>query len=80
MDRVTYELIKSKITKANDSYNRAKGALDRVNSQLEKEFDASSLEQAQEISDSLEKQIDKASEKRDTLLEKLNEITDWDAL
>jgi len=75
-----YERIKAKIQKAKETGARTKGALERVNTQLEKDHNIHSREEGIEILNDMDKKIKVKEEKKEALIEKLENAVDWDSI
>lgn len=75
-----YERIKTKIQKAKETGARTRGALERVNTQLEKTHNIHSREEGIEILDDIDKKIKIKQEKKDSLVDKLENAVDWDSI
>jgi len=74
-----FERIKSKIVKAKDSANRARGALDRIKEQW-LEYNIHSEEECREAITALSESINADEKKKTILMDKLEQITDWSAI
>lgn len=75
-----YERIKELVAKAKEDSIRAKGSIDRLNEQLEKEYDIHSQEEGKEVLTSLNKEIEESKEELASLIKELEESADWEAL
>jgi predicted RNase H-like nuclease (RuvC/YqgF family) len=77
-----YELeeLQEKIENAKNLKAKAEGAKEQVLSQLKKDFDLDSIEAAQAQIAELEQLLARDQQRHETLLKKLNEVTDWGEL
>lgn len=75
-----YEQLKKKIAKANEAAIRAEGSLEQIKQQGEKEFGVSNKEGAQQKIEKLKQQKEKKVREIEELMDKLSNITDWDAI
>lgn len=75
-----FERIKSKISKAKDNANRAKGALDRIKQQWNDDFGIHSVEECNQKIESLTESIESDEAKKEKLMDKLEHVVDWSTL
>ncbi|MFX0132402.1 MAG: hypothetical protein ACFFDN_02025 [Candidatus Hodarchaeota archaeon] len=71
MNQEEIEKLRNKIEDAKTNRDKSQGAIDQIKERLKKEFDCSSIEEAESILNNLEKQIDSHTEKIETLEEEI---------
>jgi len=72
--------IRKKIQEKQAQESRLEGALDQIEEQLKKEPDIKDIDQAEEVLNRLNNEINKDYEDEDKMLEELEKITDWSKL
>jgi pyrroloquinoline quinone (PQQ) biosynthesis protein C len=72
--------IKDKIKRVNDKQTKAQGAMEQIQTQLKKEFDLNTINEAEEKVKTLTKDKERDEARRDELLKELDSLTDWEAL
>ncbi len=72
--------IKRELAKAKAKKERLMGALDQIQGQLKSEFGVTSIEAAEAKLKELTEEQAKDMAKRDQFLEKLSNVTNWEAL
>lgn len=75
-----YEKAKEIITKSESTANKARGALERLYSELKNNHGISSEEEAQEYLEKLETTKERDLAKRKVLAQELEEAVDWNSL
>jgi len=75
-----YEKIRNKISEAKELGAKEKGALERINSQLEKDFGLHSKQEAIDYLKELGEKIKRKEEKRNDLIKELEEAVDWGSI
>jgi predicted RNase H-like nuclease (RuvC/YqgF family) len=72
--------IRKKIQEKQAQESRLEGALDQIEEQLKKEPDIKDINQAEEVLNRLNDEIDKDYKNEDKMFEELEKITDWSKL
>jgi hypothetical protein len=72
--------IRKKIQEKQAQESRLEGALDQIEEQLKKEPDIKDINQAEEVLNKLNDEIDKDYKNEDKMFEELEKITDWSKL
>ena len=80
MEIKDFENLKKKIESIKDKRSRAEGSLEQVKSQLFEKFKVKTIEEAEELSKKLSKEIESDKIKFNKYLKELDDITEWDKI
>jgi hypothetical protein len=80
MEIKDFENLKKKIESIKDKRSRAEGSLEQVKSQLFEKFKVKTIEEAEELSKKLSKEIESDKIKLEKYLKELDDITEWDKI
>ena len=69
-----FEELKERIEKEKEIKNKAKGAMENIENKWKKEYDFSTIEDAEKKENELKKEIEKSEKELDTLLKKIGDI------
>ena len=69
-----FEELKGRIEKEKEIKNKAKGAMESIETKWEKEHSFSTIEDAEKKENELKKEIEKLEKESDTLLKKIGDI------
>lgn len=80
MDAKKFTEIKTKIEESKKQKARAEGSLGEIKTRLKEEFGVEDIEAAEVKLEELEASIKKDEEKVGVLMDRLEDLTDWDAV
>jgi hypothetical protein len=80
MDTKKFEEIQEKIETMKSKHDRAEGAIEAAKKELMNRYGFDSFEDAKKKKDELIEQKRVTTDRLDTLFEKLETLTDWDAI
>ena len=71
-----FEELKEKIENEKEKKNKAKGAMENIENKWEKEYNFSTIEDAEKKENELKKEIEKSEKELNVLLKKIGDIVD----